>query len=289
MPSPFEWSSEMDNIIWNNVGKLVLDDPRTDWSENLSLGYPFEVIREQVLAKGLADFGRGHSHPEYGELTADDKALLFCFVNLKKHFFACLATYEAHRGLIEELFAPGGRAIVTDIGCGPGTACLALAELLPGKRFDYLGIDSAPAMRSKARVLWEAALTQRLIAKESTADLKASWSDVAGDAIEPATSVMAIFSYFFASQSLTLGAIRSLAGFIRSRMENPAVKLLITVYLNSTNPLANRNYEVFKQLLGLDPEMTSLTQLTIAFRKKKGGAVAGMEEFIQEVLRLKGA
>src|SRR5579884_4493220 len=163
MPSPFEWSAEMDSLFYNSVVKDVLDDPRTADSENLKLGYPFEKIRKEVLAKGLADFTRGHNDPKYGHLTAQDKVLLYCFVNFRKHFFAARATLEAHRTLLEDLFASENRLLLLDVGCGPGTACLALADLYSGSDFDYVGIDSAEPMRAKAAALWEEARIRGLI------------------------------------------------------------------------------------------------------------------------------
>lgn len=287
MPSPFEWSGEMDSI-WNSICRIILEDPRTDWSENLSLGYPFEVIREQVLAKGLADFSKGHEDNRYGPLTAEEKVILYCFVNLKKHFFACLATYEAHRAAIEELLVSERSPLVLDVGCGPATACLALTDLFPGRRFDYLGIDSSPAMRTRARRLWEAACEKGLVGEGSTPDFKESWDEVDVDQVVPATTVLIVFSYLFASHTLTFGTIRSLADFVHRLAASRTTRPLVTVYMNSTNPLANRNYEVFKQLLGFDPAAGSPVQLSIEYRKKKGSAVTGREEFVHEMLRLKG-
>jgi hypothetical protein len=57
--------------------------------------------------------------------------------------------------------------------------------------------------------------------------------------------------------------------------------------MNSTNPLANIRYEVFKEALGLDPAQPPLKQVTIEYRKKRGGAVLGKEEFVHEVLCLR--
>src|SRR2546423_560635 len=146
MPSPFEWSKVMDSIFTRLITMPILNDPRTDWTEDLSLGYPFDVIRNRVLNKGLADFRCGYSDSRYGTLTPDEKALLFCFINLKKHFFACYATYEDYRATLEPFLSTGANRVVMDIGCGPGTACLALADFLPGRAFAYFGVDLALPM-----------------------------------------------------------------------------------------------------------------------------------------------
>jgi hypothetical protein len=179
------------------------------------LGYPFDVIREEVLAKGLADFASGHHHAQYGELTPDEKVLLYCFVNLKKHFFAALATFEGHRRALAELFVEGARLVVIDVGCGPGTACLALADLLPGRVFDYIGVDLAAPMRTKAQRLWYAARDRGLIGAGSAASFCGSCAEIGRDQVPPAHSVLVVFSYCCASHSLTLQTLHAMAGAIQ--------------------------------------------------------------------------
>lgn len=81
------WSSAMDHLHLEQVVQPVLNDKRTDWEENISLGYPFQVIRDDVIKMGRADFTTGHEHSKYGDLSADDKVLLCCFT---KHEAALL-------------------------------------------------------------------------------------------------------------------------------------------------------------------------------------------------------
>jgi len=286
VPNPLEWSPAMENLFWTSVGKVILDDPRTDWSESLSLGYPFDVIREQVLQKGLADFSQGHDDPRYGRLTPDEKALLYCFVNFKKHFFAALATFQEHRAPVEDLFGSGEKPLLLDIGCGPATACLALADLLPGRNFEYLGIDSAAPMRTKAKSLWEAAVAKGLIGRDPTETFRESWTDLAPEQIAPARSVLVVFSYCCASHTLTLKVLQSLAHTILKIVSTRTGKPLVLAYMNSTNPLANINYEVFKDALGLDVRASAPAPVTIEYRKKRGGTALGRDEFVREVLRI---
>jgi SAM-dependent methyltransferase len=286
MASPLEWSAEMDSLFWNCVGKVVLDDPRTDWSENLSVGYPFDAIREQVLAKGLADFSQGHDDPQYGHLTPDEKALLYCFVNFKKHFFAAFATFRECRTTIEDLFVPEEKPLVLDIGCGPATACLALTDLLPGRNLDYIGVDSAAAMRAKAASLCDAARVKGLLGANSTVNFQASWTDLAVAEISPARSVLVVLSYCCASHTLTLPALQSLAQTVARLVEGRTGKPLVLAYMNSTNPLASVKYDNFKQALGLNSTSTPPTLTAIEYRKKRGGSVLGREEFVRQVLQI---
>src|SRR5579862_2202908 len=102
--TPLQWSQAMENLHFEHVIRMVWKDNRTDWDENVSLGYPFGVIRDEVIKKGRADFCEGHEHEDYGILTADEKVLLYCFVNMKLHFFEALSTFRAYKASLKTLF-----------------------------------------------------------------------------------------------------------------------------------------------------------------------------------------
>jgi len=69
------------------------------------LGYPFQVIRDNVIQLGRADFTMGHEHSKYGELSADDKVLLYCFTYMRLHFFESLATFRHYKSALEAMFS----------------------------------------------------------------------------------------------------------------------------------------------------------------------------------------
>lgn len=288
MAGPLEWSAQMDRIFGEHIDNVVCADPRTDWAENVSLGYPFEVIRRQVLAKGLADFRNGHEHAVYGDLSPDEKVLLYCFTNFKKHFFTAMATFQAHLACLRKLFASGEKTFVFDIGCGPGTACLALAEVLRGRKFSYVGIELAPAMRKMAGILWRAALKEGMIGDGSKAGFpKSSWAQLPIQRMPRDSSVLLVFSYFFASRFLTKGAVHSLAEFVAELRDSDRVKALVLAHLNSPAVTANESYYHFKRCLGLSA-VSSLLERTIEYRKKRGSTRTGTERFVCDIVRLKG-
>jgi len=145
------WSEKMDGLFRKHVHEIVEDHPKTDWGENIRLGYPFGVIRDDVLKKGRADFAVGHADAQYGNLTADQKVLLYCFVNMKGHFFSSYANFRFNKMSLIKHFGPPQRIRVYDIGCGPATALLALCDLFPGIKLRYYGIDRAQAMPKRPR------------------------------------------------------------------------------------------------------------------------------------------
>src|SRR5438874_34344 len=85
---PMQWSSAIEDLYREHVSQKVQNDRRTDWDgdRNISLGFPFRIICDDVLEKGRADFTKGYEDDEYGTLTEDDKVLLYCFVFMKRHF-----------------------------------------------------------------------------------------------------------------------------------------------------------------------------------------------------------
>jgi hypothetical protein len=104
------WSDKMERLFSDQVIAPVRDHPNTDFTENIHLGFPFDLIRGEVIEKGLADFGTGYSHPLYGTLSADEKVLLYSFINFKKQLQeALLCMSDGLRDLPARLSALGWR------------------------------------------------------------------------------------------------------------------------------------------------------------------------------------
>jgi hypothetical protein len=162
-------SREIRAIFAEHVNNPVSRDPRSQSGVGM-LGYPDDFTCRSVVGRGLADFSRGFNHSTYGALSPDDLVLLYCYFNMKRHFDTASAVFRRHQAALEPLFSPDGRALFVDIGCGPGTACLALADLLRGRTFEYVGIDSAVPMQNKAVTLWQAAQRAILISASSRPD-----------------------------------------------------------------------------------------------------------------------
>jgi SAM-dependent methyltransferase len=176
--SPFEWSLAMERTFNQCVVEKVRTDTRTDWDENISLGVPFDVIRSAVIETGLADFSNGYFHQQYGNLTPEEKVLLYCFCNMKAHFFAAYKNFRLYRTSLSNLIGSAARPLCIDIGCGPGTAMLALHEALPSLKADWVGVDSAQPMLRKAREIWKVAVGCGLVHQACTARFHTSLHQV---------------------------------------------------------------------------------------------------------------
>jgi hypothetical protein len=284
MSLPLEWSAKMQGIIRERVNGVVWNHPRSDREKNLPMGFSMEVISRRILARGLADFSAGYRHSS-GHLSPEELVSLYCYTNMKKHFFTCRATFSEHREVIEDLFKPRGRILVIDFGCGPATAALALADLLPNRRMDYIGIDAAQAMRERARTLWEASQASRLIEASSTAEFWRSWDHIRIDSIRPGLSVMLVFSYFFASKSLRTEDVNGLAAWVDKLAGTHTGKPLALFYMNSTDARANEKYNRLKQRLGA-PRQALQPKQTEYCTHRGGAYTTKRSEFVSELLSL---
>ena len=208
----------------------VRDDPRSQGDSF------FGMDRDRAfdaVGGGQADFDA-----PYGDLSPDDLALLYAYLNQKGH--------------LEELVAAFGQLlagekprnpIVVDVGCGPFTGGLALAATLgENPCFDYIGVDRADSMR---RLGTRLASSDLMPGKTTT-----HWAPGLGSADWPHPpgwrDVIVIVSYLFASPTLDVEAMFGDLEGLLDRLGRGAVTLL---YTNSTRQEFNRRYKEFRKLL----------------------------------------
>ena len=280
---PLEWSERMERLFNKLVVAPVLKDPRTDLSQDSLLGYPFHTIRNAIIREGLADFSLGFDDGSHGPLNQSEKALLYCFVNMKAHFFTSLAAFQHHERNLKKLLDE--KLLIIDIGCGPGTAGLAFLEAFHGTVFDYLGVDSATAMQGKAAELFAAANATGLVRKEIRTSYANDWHGIKKHRFGTDNAVLILFSYFFASESLKADDLDLLAGIVRKLKGHRAQKPVAILHMNSPRERANRNYLRFRKLLGFTGKENGLVSQNVEFRKKRGSLITKVE-FVHEFLWL---
>src|SRR5947209_20017711 len=117
---PLELSPKMEDLYKSHV----LDKVKVPGTR-LALGYEIGEIRE-IVEWGQADFTKGYKD----ELTAKQVVDLYCYSNMRMHFFEALTLFRRNLNALKSLFCDNDGGLMVDIGCGPGTAGLALAECL---------------------------------------------------------------------------------------------------------------------------------------------------------------
>ena len=141
-------------------------------------------------------------------------------------------------------------------------------------------------MRSRASFLLGEAKSNQLLASGGKCQTYPSWREAGISS--PDAPVLVVASYLFASQSLSTAILDDLADWLQSLCQSSGGVALL-VYLNSTNPHANLNYDYFKTLMGLNPCSHRPTEVTVEFLKRRSSPNPDRESFLHELLILKGS
>lgn len=279
------WSDKM-RQLWNvHAWQLSYDHEKSNRAENVYFGFPFLVIRNDVLRQGLADFHTTYKHPLYGQLTPDEQATLYFAINFPAHFFVSYAAFAEFKAQLDSLFESSSPPRFIDIGCGPATSALAMLDLRRGQRFNYIGIDSSAAMRQKAKELLLGAKDRGIAHEKMSFALLDGWNEFPLDRLSPDIDIILNMSYFCASHSLNNASIQSLAQFIEKLKLSDCVRRLFFIYTNSTRPIANVHYQELLNSLGIN---SAVKNRTIHYRTKRLADNDKSTAFRFEAIFLKG-
>ena len=222
-----DWLARLRTV---EIADRVRDDPRSRGGTVLGMD-PAGAF--EAIGGGQADFDA-----PLGDLSPDDLALLYAYLNQKGH--------------LEELVTAFGQLlvgtrpsnpVVVDIGCGPFTGGLALAATLgPDPRFDYIGVDRADSMRRLGSRLACSDLVPGRVEARWASDIESvNWPH------PPAwREVIVIVSYLLASPTLDAEAMVGDLECLLRRLGHGAVTLL---YTNSVRREPNRRYPRFRARL----------------------------------------
>lgn len=276
------WSEAMDALFDREVNTPVVKRSTRNGNMN-PLGFPFGIIQQNVLKCGRADFANAYAHSKYGKLTTDDRVLLYCFMNMRGHFHSSRAHFRLSRFLLNSTFWNNTRVLI-DIGCGPATSALALADLFPQQNFAYIGVDSAPAMRRRAKRFFTVGKERKLIGANSSLSIKSTWEKLPKKYV-PGCTLMFNFAFFFASASLRKRDLRSLANVICNIGERLVDGHVLISYSNSTASVAGENYDLFLKYLGLVPEKVPDVR-TVRYRNRRRQGDVKSQKFVRELFEL---
>lgn len=220
---------------------LIIDQINT---AGYLLKYSNDEIRADILNYGRADFTEA-----YKDLSPYDRVQLYCYFNMRKHFFTTYAVYEKiFTTLNSNVFQINKKLVFIDFGCGSLTSGLALASLYYDNEdepisMQYIGIDIAESMLEKAKEFTET----ELFSPNSEFSFYSSWNLVPERTISEITqgNFFVIFnaSYLFASSSLDERSLASFVNKITSHLKNKAY----FVFQNPDKADRNEKYKKFKK------------------------------------------
>ena len=231
-----DWLEDLRRVV---VVKPVLQ--RSPTSEQ-PLGFDREYAMREVLGWGQADF----DEPCQG-LSEDDRVLLYAFYFQVGHLEELVAEF----GLLFDASGHPKDPIVVDIGCGPGTGCLAIAasQFPQDSRIDYIGIDRSIAMCFLGE-RFAAAVSEKAGMVRTLPQIHCRWAlDVPSVSWDEASSqrpVIVIVSYLLASPTLDVAELVPALDRLLAKLGSGSVTVL---YTNSIHPGPNRKLSAFSKML----------------------------------------
>ena len=230
-------SQWLENLRRSHIIDPVMSDPRETRMLNTRLGLPTSWIFNQAIGGGQASF----DEPLEG-LSARDRVLLYAFFNQKSHINELVHAFE------KLLTSPGDlrRATVVDIGCGPFTSGLALAEVVGSATpFRYFGVDTSHTMCSFGGELAEAAKAFGGLSPETAVRFFSSIDDVDFGTTRSTWTVV-VLSYLLASKSIDVNVlVRQIVGACNRIGPGPVAVL----YTNTSRKEAIEAYPAFQRAM----------------------------------------
>ena len=275
-------SNDMIIFFQENFVDPIKDDIRntiTDWY-NAPLGYDKDFLINDVLERGKTDFDIDYNY----ELSASDKTNLYCYYNLRKHFFTALHVLE-HLENLNELLQ--NNVIIVDVGCGPGTIFFALIEHLNNSnmnvaKLDYFGYDISKQMCTKGQKLTEA--LGNITNKVGTSQFYSDWNELMTKIATVQDTHTLIFntSYLFASESLELDVLQK--RFIKIQ---EALNIPTTYFINQNSSFDDRNKKFYDFIsLFNDFECIMDQPAYIEYKTKNNSFQPSNEEFEFQIIKL---
>lgn len=237
----FTLSADVERIFNDHITAPVKNHPLTEWPKK-PLGNTWDYNIEVILERGLANF----DEPKNG-VEPSCRVLLYCFYNMRMHFFTSKFLFEKIPGLID-LYRGAGRIKFVDFGAGPATSGLAFVDFINLNAdqpiiLDYIGVDSSKAMRSQAEIMFGASQ----IDTRSVFTYVESFDSIKMSSFEDSSCILFNASYFFASKSLEVGPV---ASFVQSVRDLDLTIPIYFLYQNALGVEKNEKYIAFKNSLG---------------------------------------
>ena len=233
--------------------------PKTEWYSKL-LGFSKDEIRYKIIELGQANFDK-----EYGSaLSSKEIVTLYCFFNMRKHYFTSLSMFERLDNLID-IYNSSKRIKFIDIGCGPATSGIALIDYLHTQtgrlvKLDYFGVDIAESMRNAARDF----LNNEIIDNNSLVRVVKEFEEFDLNELADGSCILINTCYLFASPSLDIYNLANFVNEVRSQHKNLLKYLL---FQNPNDREKNGKYVCFKELI--EPYEVTYSEVDRVFYNNK--------------------
>lgn len=234
-----------EEIFQKHITQPLRQDERTP---NLGrpLGLDFIYIVENVINHGTSNFCEAHE-----KASIDDKVLLYCHCNMRKHFFTTRYVFDQFFDFIKNLIdSSQEKLIFIDIGCGPLTSGLAIADLYLERAkhevsMRYIGVDIAQAMLDKAGAFSKS----KALFGSSEFSFHLTWQTAFEEAerlVNISTPIIINASYLFASSSLNVQELAAAVSQLRRNCVNAPIYF---VFQNPNKVYRNVKYVEWKKHL----------------------------------------
>lgn len=233
--------------LFNDINSEYFRHSRIDHFNDDLWGFSKKYILDNILVRGRGDYTIGT-----GEITADDKVLLYCFYNLKKHFFTSYAVFETVVNSLQQFFKSSDYVpTFVDLGCGPMTSGLAISDLMYSMKempidIHYIGIDISQAMINKSKKFQ----SLPLFSENCTFNYYLHWEKIEFPKIYSRGKNNPIIfnaSYLFASSSVDAEDLAKTVLIFAKNFTN-----VYFVFQNPNRIDRNINYNKFKSYLNFD-------------------------------------
>lgn len=232
-------SDFVDNIF--NTQFLNLIRQNSPDFPNRLFGLRSSEIRFDIIKQGQANFDQ-----KYKGLSSQNVTDLYCYFNMRMHFYSTLSLLE-RSNFLSEYYNSSGKIKFVDLGCGPGTSGLSLTDYIHTKTkekvvFDYYGIDSSKSMTTKASQI----LRNAVFSKINELKFFTNFDEIDLQSFRGASCIVINCCFVFASATLPIEDIAIKINQIARHYPFIPKYLL---YQNSVKKELNNYYEKFKTLL----------------------------------------
>lgn len=261
------FTSTFDNLVI----QPIKDNPRTHYP-NLIYGNDHDYNRNNVIEYGRTNFDQGTI-----EHTPKDKVNLYCYYNMRKHYFSSIAIFKSFDEYLKINFLNcENRITFMDFGCGPLTSGLAFNQHFSMNSdfcFNYVGIDISNAMLMKASEFSQT----RLFNNKTTFKFVNTLNDISNDYWDSLFTLSSVVilncSYLFGN--LSQDDVKRLAEIINGLIDRHSLNKYILIYQNSSLEKRNRTYNLFKKLV---PSLKSINHPKTEIIKYKNDILSNYDK-----------